>query len=101
MSASADLVIDAQGIVNRFGDTVVHDGLNLALPRGSIMALVGGSGTGKTVLVRSLILLRAPNAGTLKLFGQDALTADESQRQALRQRIGVLFQGGALPSRRR
>ncbi|OZB54736.1 MAG: ABC transporter ATP-binding protein, partial [Thiomonas sp. 15-63-373] len=93
---AADLVIDAQGIVNRFGDVVVHEGLNLAVPRGAIMALVGGSGSGKTVLVRSLLLLRAPSGGTLKLFGQDALAASDAQRQALRQRIGVLFQGGAL-----
>ncbi|MDD4886484.1 MAG: ATP-binding cassette domain-containing protein [Thiomonas sp.] len=96
MKKPADLVIDAQGIVNRFGDVVVHEGLNLAVPRGAIMALVGGSGSGKTVLVRSLLLLRAPSGGTLKLFGQDALAASDAQRQALRQRIGVLFQGGAL-----
>ncbi|MDE1979078.1 MAG: ATP-binding cassette domain-containing protein, partial [Betaproteobacteria bacterium] len=87
---AADLVIDAQGIVNRFGDVVVHEGLNLAVPRGAIMALVGGSGSGKTVLVRSLLLLRAPSGGTLQLFGQDALAASDAQRQALRQRIGVL-----------
>jgi phospholipid/cholesterol/gamma-HCH transport system ATP-binding protein len=97
MNGSSDeLVIDARGIVNRFGHIVVHDGLNLAVPRGSIMALVGGSGSGKTVLVRSLLLLRTPDAGTLKLFGQDALAASDAQRQALRQRIGVLFQAGAL-----
>jgi len=96
MKKPADLVIDAQGIVNRFGDVVVHEGLNLAVPRGAIMALVGGSGSGKTVLVRSLLLLREPSGGTLKLFGQDALAASDAQRQALRQRIGVLFQGGAL-----
>lgn len=94
--SAANLVIDARDIVNRFGDVVVHDGLDLPLPRGAIMALVGGSGSGKTVLVRSLLLLRAPNGGTLRLFGQDALAADDAQRQALRQRIGVLFQGGAL-----
>ncbi|MGC9237878.1 MAG: ATP-binding cassette domain-containing protein, partial [Thiomonas sp.] len=96
MSGAPELVIDARGIVNRFGDVVVHEGLNLAVPRGTIMALVGGSGTGKTVLLRSLLLLRAPDGGTLQLFGQDALATGEAQRQALRRRIGVLFQGGAL-----
>jgi phospholipid/cholesterol/gamma-HCH transport system ATP-binding protein len=96
VSAAPELVIDARGIVNRFGDVVVHEGLNLAVPRGTIMALVGGSGTGKTVLLRSLLLLRAPDGGTLDLFGQDALATGEAQRQALRRRIGVLFQGGAL-----
>ncbi len=93
---SADLIVEARGIVNRFGDVVVHDGLYLALARGTIMALVGGSGSGKTVLLRSLILLRQPDAGSLRLFGQDAIAADEPQRQRLRQRIGVLFQAGAL-----
>ena len=93
---NADAVIDARNIVNRFGDVVVHDGLDLTLRRGAIMALVGGSGSGKTVLVRSLLLLRPPDGGSLRLFGQDALAATEGQRQALRQRIGVLFQGGAL-----
>jgi len=96
MSGAPELVIDARGIANRFGDVVVHEGLNLAVPRGTIMALVGGSGTGKTVLLRSLLLLRAPDCGTLQLFGQDALATGEAQRQALRRRIGVLFQGGAL-----
>lgn len=89
-------VINARGIVNRFGEVVVHDGLDLRIPRGCIMALVGSSGTGKTVLLRTLILLREPQAGHLSLFGQDALAVDGQARQRLRQRIGVLFQGGAL-----
>ncbi len=93
---NAELVIEARGIVNRFGDVVVHDGLDLLLPRGTIMALVGGSGSGKTVLLRSLMLLRLPDAGSLRLFGEDALAAGEAQRQRLRQRIGILFQSGAL-----
>jgi phospholipid/cholesterol/gamma-HCH transport system ATP-binding protein len=93
---SDDLVIAARGIGNHFGASVVHDGLDLQLRRGRIMALVGGSGSGKTVLLRTLILLRAPQAGSLRLFGEDALAADAAQRQALRRRIGVLFQGGAL-----
>ncbi len=94
--ADASDVIDARGIVNRFGDVVVHDGLDLRVPRGCIMALVGGSGTGKTVLLRTLILLREPQAGRLALFGQDARAAHGPVRERLRQRIGVLFQGGAL-----
>ncbi len=91
-----DPVIEASGIVNRFGHNVVHEGLNLAIPRGCIMALVGGSGTGKTVLLRTLILLRAPQGGNLRLFGQDVQAVQHAARQRLRQRIGVLFQGGAL-----
>lgn len=89
-------VVEARGIVNRFGAVTVHDGLDFTLPRGTIMALVGGSGSGKTVLLRTLILLREPQAGSLRLFGEDALAAGPEQRQRLRQRIGVLFQAGAL-----
>jgi len=89
-------VVEAEGIVNRFGQTVVHDGLDLRLEKGSITALVGGSGTGKTVLIRTLIMLREPQAGRLKLFGEDVRSLSVDQRQRLRERIGVLFQGGAL-----
>ncbi len=96
MRSDDPAVIDARGIVNRFGTNAVHDGLDLAVPRGCIMALVGGSGAGKTVLLRTLILLREPQAGSLKLFGQDVRGASTDARQRLRQRIGVLFQGGAL-----
>lgn len=95
-SGSKDLVIDAHGIVNQFGNHRVHDGLDFQLERGKIRALVGGSGTGKTVLLHTLIMLRQANSGTLKLFGVDAGEANNKQRQSLRERIGVLFQGGAL-----
>jgi len=90
------VILEAKGIVNRFGTNVVHDGLDLSLEKGSITALVGGSGTGKTVLVRTLIMLRAPQAGELKLFGENVLAMSFNQRQRMRERIGVLFQGGAL-----
>ncbi|MBD3815608.1 MAG: ATP-binding cassette domain-containing protein [Halothiobacillus sp.] len=95
-NGSKDLVIDARGIVNEFGSHRVHDGLDFQLERGKIRALVGGSGTGKTVLLHTLIMLRQANAGSLKLFGVDTGSADDAQRQSLRERIGVLFQGGAL-----
>ncbi len=95
-SGRSEWAVEARGIVNRFGANVVHEGLNLAIPRGCIMALVGGSGTGKTVLLRTLIMLREPQGGSLQIFGQDALASSSGQRQHLRQRIGVLFQGGAL-----
>jgi phospholipid/cholesterol/gamma-HCH transport system ATP-binding protein len=94
--AQGELVIRARGLVNRFGDTTVHEGVDLELPRGSIMALVGGSGSGKSVLLRTLTLLREPQGGSLELFGEDALVADPALRTRLRTRIGVLFQGGAL-----
>jgi phospholipid/cholesterol/gamma-HCH transport system ATP-binding protein len=95
-NGSKELVIDARGIVNQFGSHRVHDGLDFQLERGKIRALVGGSGTGKTVLLHTLIMLRQANAGSLKLFGVDTGSVNDAQRQSLRERIGVLFQGGAL-----
>ncbi len=96
MSNTTDWVIDARGIVNQFGSHRVHDALDFQLERGRVRALVGGSGTGKTVLLHTLIMLRAPTSGSLKLFGVDVSSATEPERQRLRERIGVLFQGGAL-----
>ena len=93
---SRDLIIDAEGIINQFGCNRVHDNLDFKLERGKILALVGGSGTGKTVLLHTLIMLRQANAGSLKLFGVDINSANDALRQSLRERIGVLFQGGAL-----
>lgn len=96
MVSESDWVIDARAIVNQFGRNRVHDGLDFQLARGQVRALVGGSGTGKTVLLHTLIMLRTPTAGTLQLFGVDAGSVTEAERQRLRERIGVLFQGGAL-----
>lgn len=84
------------GIRNCFGSECVHDGLDLSLQAGRITALVGGSGSGKTVLLRTLAMLHEPDAGSVELFGVDAAKSGESARLALRRRIGLLFQGGAL-----
>lgn len=96
MGADTDLVIDARRLVNQFGTHRVHDDLDFQLQRGRVMALVGGSGAGKTVLLQTLIMLREATSGQLRLFGVDTATADQATRQSLRERIGVLFQGGAL-----
>ncbi len=84
------------GIRNCFGSDCVHEGLDLDIPAGQIIALVGGSGSGKTVLLRTLSMLREPDAGRLELFGVDATQFGERRRIALRRRVGLLFQGGAL-----
>ncbi|HQT42351.1 MAG TPA: ATP-binding cassette domain-containing protein [Halothiobacillus sp.] len=96
MAATDDWIIEASGLINQFGSNRVHDGLDFKLARGRVCALVGGSGSGKTVLLHTLIMLREANAGSLKLFGVEIRRADEAVRQSLRERIGVLFQGGAL-----
>ena len=92
----ADAVVRMQGIVTRFGKQVVHDGLDLAVRCGEILAIAGGSGSGKSVLLREMIGLQKPTAGTVRLFGTDLATLDAAGWQALRQRWGVMFQKGGL-----
>jgi len=88
--------IEVRGLVSAFGENVIHDGLDLVVKRGEVLGVVGGSGTGKSVLLNTLIGLKAPEGGQVKLFGRDLQTASTRQWNALEQRWGVLFQGGAL-----
>jgi len=90
------LVIEVHGLSNRFGSNVVHENLDLCINKGSIIALVGGSGTGKTVLLNNLVLLRPPTTGSIRLLGQDTATLNSEQLQALQLRLGLMFQMGAL-----
>ncbi len=89
-------VIEVEQLVNRFGAQLVHDHLDLAVRRGEILGLIGGSGSGKSVLVRSILGLQKPASGRVRWFGQDVAELDDAARNALEQRIGVLFQAGAL-----
>jgi len=91
-------VISIRGLVNRFGDQVVHEGLDLDVRRGEILGVVGGSGTGKSVLMRSIIGLQRPAAGTIEVFGEPMLDRDPNDPDllAVQKRWGILFQGGAL-----
>jgi phospholipid/cholesterol/gamma-HCH transport system ATP-binding protein len=91
-----DIVICVQGLKNSFGDQVVHDGIDLDVSRGEILGVVGGSGTGKSVLMRSIIGLQTPDAGTVEVFGESMVGRDEHDAKKVRRRWGVLFQGGAL-----
>ncbi len=91
-----DIVISVKGLKNCFGDQVIHDGLDLDVRRGEILGVVGGSGTGKSVLMRSIVGLQIPNAGEISVFGEDVLTLSDDDAVDLRKRWGVLFQGGAL-----
>jgi len=93
---SGERVIEVRGLVNRFGDQVVHDGLDLDVYRGEVLGVVGGSGTGKSVLLRSIVGLIRPQAGRINVLGVDILTAPEIELRALERRWGVLFQDGAL-----
>ncbi|WP_375395065.1 ABC transporter ATP-binding protein [uncultured Sphingomonas sp.] len=91
-----DIVISVKGLKNCFGDQVVHDGLDLDVRRGEILGVVGGSGTGKSVLMRSIIGLQVPDAGDVTVFGENVLRLSDADAVELRKRWGVLFQGGAL-----
>ena len=91
-----DLVIRVRGLENRFGDQIVHKDLDLDVRRGEILGVVGGSGTGKSVLMRAIIGLKTPEAGEVEVFGEAMAGRDEDDAKWVRQRWGVLFQGGAL-----
>ncbi|WP_027135246.1 ABC transporter ATP-binding protein [Geminicoccus roseus] len=88
--------IDVQGLVTRFGDTTIHDGLDLAVRRGEVLGLVGGSGTGKSVLMRTILGLIRPAGGTVRLLGADLAALPRDRLVDLRGRTGVLFQDAAL-----
>lgn len=88
------IVID--GLVNRFGTQTVHDNLCLKVKRGEILGVVGGSGTGKSVLMRSIIGLQRPAEGDIEVFGRSITDAEPDEEIGVRDRWGVLFQGGAL-----
>lgn len=92
----ADPPIVVKGLVNRFGDFAVHENLDLEVRRGEIIGVVGGSGTGKSVLMRSIIGLQRPTAGDIDVLGRRITDTDLDQRVGVRRRWGVLFQGGAL-----
>jgi phospholipid/cholesterol/gamma-HCH transport system ATP-binding protein len=89
-------IIRLRGIVNRFGPQVVHNGVDLDIKRGEVMGVVGGSGTGKSVLLRTIIGLNRPAEGSIEILGQSMLDATEEQRGRIEERWGVLFQNGAL-----
>ena len=91
-----EVAISVRGLVNRFGDFVVHDHLDLDVYRGEVLGVVGGSGSGKSVLMRSIIGLHNPNAGQIKVFGKDLETIDDDELEELQAQWGVLFQEGAL-----
>lgn len=89
-------VIEIRGLVNRFGEQVLHDGLDLDIRRAEVIGVVGGSGTGKSVLLRSIIGLQIPDRGDIEVFGEPMVGRADDEVLAIRKRWGVLFQGGAL-----
>ncbi|OAD19403.1 ABC transporter ATP-binding protein [Candidatus Thiomargarita nelsonii] len=91
-----ETVIEISNLQTKFGSVLIHEGLNLKIQRGEIIALIGDSGAGKSMLMREIILLEKPSAGSIKVFGLDVLNLNEKQCFWLRRRWGVMFQQGAL-----
>ncbi|SMX50294.1 ABC transporter ATP-binding protein [Maliponia aquimaris] len=95
-AADREVVIRVRGLRNQFGTHVVHDSLDLDVYRGEILGVVGGSGTGKSVLLRSIAGLQRPAAGGIEVLGVDVFRGPDSERETLGARWGVMFQDGAL-----
>jgi phospholipid/cholesterol/gamma-HCH transport system ATP-binding protein len=91
-------IIRVRGLVNRFGKQVVHSGLDMEVRPQEIFGIVGGSGSGKTVLLRTILGLQLPAAGTVELYGRDLHRMDRPERLEMMKNYGVTFQHGALIS---
>ena len=89
-------IIKVRGLANSFGQQVVHENLDLDVRRGEIIGVVGGSGTGKSVLMRAILGLRAPQAGSIEVMGIDALDEKARASREIERNSGVLYQNGAL-----
>jgi phospholipid/cholesterol/gamma-HCH transport system ATP-binding protein len=91
-----DVIIKVRGLVNGFGSTVIHDHIDLDVHRGEVLGVVGGSGTGKSVLLRTIVGLNRQLDGTIEVFGQNPRQLHGRALRELQARWGVLFQEGAL-----
>jgi phospholipid/cholesterol/gamma-HCH transport system ATP-binding protein len=89
-------IIEVRGLKNYLGQQWVHSDVNFTVKKGEILAIIGGSGSGKTTILRSLLMLLTPTAGDVKLFGKDISELSSSQANALRRRWGMMFQHSAL-----
>lgn len=89
-------IIEIMHIKNSLGGRTIHNDLNLSISKGEIIAIIGGSGCGKTTLLRAMLMLLKPEAGSINIFDIDVTQCSQSQAQRVRRRWGVLFQNGAL-----
>lgn len=96
MSGQDDIAISIRGLRNSFGEQVVHEHLDLDVRKGEILGVVGGSGSGKSVLMRSIIGLQIPDEGEINVLGHSIRDFSDEEALILRKKWGVLFQGGAL-----
>jgi phospholipid/cholesterol/gamma-HCH transport system ATP-binding protein len=89
-------IITIRGLANSFGEQIIHEDLDLDVRRGEILGVVGGSGTGKSVLMRSIIGLQKPSAGEVEVLGENMIDRSDDEAKNIRRRWGILFQNGAL-----
>ena len=94
--ARPDNVVEVESIVTRFGEQTVHEDVSFTVKRGTLVALIGGSGTGKSVLLREIIGLQRPTSGRIRLLGTDVWASTSSELDVVRRRFGMMFQDGAL-----
>lgn len=92
----AEAIIKVENVVNRFGKQTVHDGVNMTLNKGEVLGLVGGSGSGKSVLLKTILGLHRPTEGKVTVKGVDVAEMTEEQQKEMAKKWGVLFQDGAL-----
>jgi phospholipid/cholesterol/gamma-HCH transport system ATP-binding protein len=95
---ASNAVVRVRGLVTRFGSQVVHDGLDMEVFENEIFGVVGGSGSGKSVLLRTILGLRRPEAGTVEMYGENMQHLSRARRASLVRHYGVTFQNGALVS---
>jgi len=91
-----EALVEVRGLVNRFGSQIVHDGLDMTVERGEVFGIVGGSGSGKSVLLRSILGLQRPQAGEVRLNGRDLTRLSVQELKVIKAGYGVTFQQGAL-----
>ncbi len=91
-----EAVVEVTGLHTRFGDNIVHRGVSLAVQRGEVFAVAGSSGCGKSTLLREILMLKPPEAGSIKVFGREVVGLEDRRARDLRGRFGVMFERGAL-----
>jgi phospholipid/cholesterol/gamma-HCH transport system ATP-binding protein len=96
VNAAAENVIEVRGLGNRFGEQIVHENLELSVRRGEVLAIIGGSGSGKSLLLRCMIGLQKPKAGQVSVLGVDMAQASAAEQAKVARHWGVMFQDGAL-----
>ncbi len=95
-TTAGDALVEVRDLVTAYGAQVVHKGVSLDLRRGEVLGVIGGSGAGKSVLLRAILGLKRPESGSVRMFGEDTTWLDAEARKPFERRFGLLFQDGAL-----